>query len=147
MTMKIRDVKSVEQLGKWMQERGLSPGENRLFGGVHPVHSDTSLHYRQHKNGSVQVAPNKQGDLAIDLNDQSVADDIKKGRAAGFKTEADALDYVYSRIHTTAEEEGWPLNEMFFSNRGFIKETGFQTNHPITGHEDHLHVAFDAEKW
>jgi hypothetical protein len=145
--MKIREVKSVKQLGKWMQEHGLTPGENRFFGVVNPVHSDTSLHYREGKNGSIRTAANRQGTLAIDLNDRDVADDIKKGKAAGFKTETDALNYVYSRIHTTAEDEGWPLNEMFFHDRGFLKETGYSVNHPISGHDTHLHVAFDSETW
>lgn len=145
--MKIADVKSIKELGEWMQERGLTPGENHLFGVVHPVHGETSWHYRESKNGKVAVAPNRQGDLAIDLNDRDVADDIKLGKAAGFKTEAEALDYVYSRIHTTAAEHGWPLNELFFAQRGFIKEDGFDVNHPISGHEDHLHVAFERERW
>ena len=145
--MKIRDVKGIKQLGNWMQERGLTPGENHFFGVVNPVHSETSMHYRERKNGTIRVAPNKQGDLAIDLNDRDVSDDIKKGKAAGFKSETDALEYVYSRIHTTAEEEGWPLNEMFFAGRGFLKETGYRVNHPISGHDTHLHVAFDSETW
>ena len=144
---KLRQVKGIRELGKWLQESGLTPGENRFFGEVHPVHSETSLHYRETKDGAVRVAANRQGTLAIDLNDVSVADDIKNGKAAGFKTETEALDYVYSRIHTIAEEEGWPLNEMFFARRGFIKESGYRVNHPIGGHDGHLHVAFDRETW
>jgi hypothetical protein len=146
--MKIRDVKGVKQLGEWLQDSGLTPGENRFFGQVSPTaHGDDSRHYKEIKNGKMQFAPNKQGCLAIDLNDQSVADDIKRGKAAGFKTEADALNYVYSRIHTIAEQEEWPLNEMFFNGLGFIVEAGFRVNHPIAGHDTHLHVAFDKEEW
>jgi hypothetical protein len=145
--MRIRQVKSVKQLGEWMQDCGLTPGENRLFGVVNPVHSETSLHYREFKAGAVRPAANRQGTLAIDLNDRDVADDMKDGKAAGFTSETEALDYVYSRIHTIAEDEGWPLNEMFFGRRGFIKETGYRANHPIGGHDTHLHVAFDKGTW
>lgn len=144
---KIRDVKGVKDLGEWLKDSGLTPGENRFFGTVHPVHSETSMHYKEVKNGAVVAAANKQGTLAIDLNDIDVKDDIKRGKAADFGSETDALNYVYTRIHTISEQEGWPLNEMFFNGRGFIKEKGFKANHAIGGHDTHLHVAFDAETW
>jgi hypothetical protein len=144
---KLRNVKGVKELGEWMQDSGLTPGENRFFGEVRDVHTEGSRHYQEVKNGAIVIAPNKQGCLAIDLNDFSVADDIKMGKAAGFKNETEALDYVYSRIHTIAEDEGWPLNELFFAGRGFIKELGFRVNHPVRGHDTHLHVAFDKETW
>lgn len=44
---------------------GFSVGENKFFGGVAPVHVDSSYHYRG-KSG--QVRPDKQGRMAADIN-------------------------------------------------------------------------------
>ena len=129
--MKLKNVKSVVQLGKWLQEQGISPGEHSKFGGVHPVHTTGSLHYR---------------DLALDVNDRGIDDTLIAGRR-GFDTEHEVLRWLYGRILGVAEANGWPLDEMFFNGFGFIKERGFDHNHPITGHDGHLHVGFTRAEW
>lgn len=126
--MKLREVNSVVQLGRWMQDKGFSPGEHPKFGGVNPVHTSTSLHYKS---------------LALDVNDRDV-DDTVKGQ---FKSEHEALKWLYGRILGVAEVQGWPLDEMFFNGWGFIKERGYDHNHAIGGHDGHLHVGFSKKEW
>lgn len=134
--MKLRGVYSVVGLGRWMQERGFSPGEHPAFGGVSNTHTrgatsspnDDSLHYSQR---------------ALDVNDRDV-DDTVRGQ---FSSEAESLKWLYGRILTAAEAHRWPLDEMFFDGLGFIKERGFDHNHPIGGHDGHLHVGFTTPSW
>lgn len=126
--MTLHEVKGIVPLGKWMLEKGFSPGEHPKFGGVHPVHTATSLHYKG---------------LALDVNDRDVQDTAK----GQFKNETEALKWLYFRILGAAEHLGWPIDEMFFDGFGFIKEQGFDVNHAIGGHADHLHVGFKKDKW
>ena len=73
--MKLDRCQSVRDVGRWLQQHGLSPGENRYFNGVAPVHSDTSMHYRRGTKDS-GVRADKQGDLALDVNDVDVKDTL-----------------------------------------------------------------------
>lgn len=130
--MKLAEVRGVVALGKWMQSKGFSPGEHPQFGGVHPVHTSTSLHYKG---------------LALDVNDRDVRDTLMGNRPGQFKTEVAALRWLYGRILGVAEAKKWPLDEMFFDGFGFIKERGYDHNHPIGGHDGHLHVGFWKGKW
>jgi hypothetical protein len=59
--MKLREVKSIVELGTWLQSVGVTPSEHPDFGGVHDVHTTGSLHYR----GADDVADMKrQGSMA-----------------------------------------------------------------------------------
>lgn len=142
---------SVTAVGMWLRRHGLTPSENRTFGGVDPVHSATSLHYQKDRKGS--FAPDKQGNLALDVNDISVVDTafyrLRRGHWRFWKpqTEAAALGYAFDRLLATARTKGWPLDEMFFHQRGFRIETGFGANTPISGHDGHLHVGFQNSEW
>lgn len=129
---------SVWHYGWWCQRKGFRVGEQRSFGGVDPVHGASSLHYKEMRNGQVLYAPDNQGTLAFDINYYG------GGR---WKTEAEALRWLYKRTHAWARKRGIPLDEMFFDGLGFIKERGFSHNHPIGGHDGHLHVGFFKERW
>lgn len=126
--MRLRECKSVVDVGKWLQSRGFSPGEHSRFGGVNPVHTEGSLH---------------DVDQALDVNDRDVKDTAK----GQFSSEHEALKWLYGRILGMAESKGWPLDEMFFSDWGYIKERGYDHNHPIGGHDGHLHVGFSKKSW
>lgn len=140
--VKLREVHSVVDLGKWMQERGFSPGEHPKFGGVHNVHTDGSLHYGGASNEQERAAKNLPG-LALDVNDRDVSDTVK----GQFDSESDSLKWLYGRILGIAEALDWPLDEMFFANWGYIKERGYANNHAIGGHTGHLHVGFTKPRW
>ena len=125
----LRNCNSVVEVGKWMQERGFSPGEHPKFGGVDPVHTSTSLHYKAQ---------------ALDVNDFDVRDDHMP-----FDDEHEALAWLFKKILRVAQKH-WPksvLDEMFHDDKGFIKERGFEHNHPIGGHAGHLHVGFQKKEW
>lgn len=141
----LNDCKSVKQVGKWLLQHGITPGENRDFGKVHPVHTSTSMHYQLNARGI--FASDKQGNLALDVNDQSVDDDKFAKKFGKVDNETEALTIVYFRILHVAERFEWPLNEMFFSGWGFRKETGYDRNVPIGGHATHLHAAWDFYRW
>lgn len=140
--MKLKECNSVKEVGKWMQEKGFTPGENALFGGVHPVHTSSSLHYSVVKSGKVVKQANLQGRLALDVNDNDVRDD-----RLPFDNEGEALRWLFSKLLEVARIYHWPLDEMFHAGRGFIKERGYGHNHPISNHENHLHVGFFKESW
>lgn len=148
---RLASVRSVTALGFWLRRHGLTPTENRKFGGVDPVHSATSLHYQKDKKGSFD--PNKQGNLALDVNDISVVDTafyrLRRGRWRFWKpqSEAEALAYAYATLLSVARKKGWPMDEMFFHKHGFRVETGFEANTPISGHDGHLHVGFQSFQW
>ena len=125
----LRDCQSIVQVGQWMQSKGFSPGEHPKFGGVAPVHSNTSLHYKAQ---------------ALDVNDRDIEDDHMP-----FDDEHEALSWLYAKILKVAEKH-WPdgvLDEMFHDKKGYIKERGFDQNHPIGGHSGHLHVGFQRKVW
>ena len=126
--MKLGSVKSVVQLGNWLEEFGFTPGEHPKFGGVDPVHSATSLHYVGQ---------------ALDVNVRTLKKEVKQR----FKNEEAALQWLYGRILGVAEAKDWPLDEMFFNGYGFLKERGYNHNHPIGGHDGHLHVGFSRKAW
>src|ERR687892_535536 len=78
---------------------------------------------------------------ALDVNDTDPMDD---GFRKDFRTEREALQFLYFRLLHAAEKFGWPLDELFFAGFGYIKEEGRPTeapNHPVPNHENHLHVA------
>ncbi len=137
--MTLREVKSVIDLGKWLQSKGITPSEHPEFGGVHDVHTKGSLHY----GGGVDVADMTRRRLkgrALDVNDISPLDDKFRKQ---FRTETEALTFLYFKLLNGASRFNWPLDEMFFNGFGYIKEggkPGVAPNHPITGHDDHLHV-------
>jgi hypothetical protein len=137
--MRLREVKSVVDLGKWLQSKGITPSEHPEFGGVHDVHTKGSLHY----GGGANVAEMKSRGLvgrALDVNDNDPLDDKFR---KDFHTEKDALTFLYFRLLHGAAKNNWPLDELFFGGFGYIKEEGkpgVAPNHPITGHDDHLHI-------
>lgn len=166
--MKLSNVHSVTELGDWFQRRGLSPGENFAFGIVSPVHVGCpaeppvdwrSVHY--HKGSLASLGPKRlvrgietpQGNCAIDLNDDSVADDkfhrLIRGQWRIWKpsNETESLLFIYGRILAAAQKHHWPLYEMFFDGHGFMQSYGYSVNHPITGHDTHLHVGFARHSW
>ncbi len=137
--MTLREVKSVVDLGKWLLSKGITPSEHPEFGGVHDVHTKGSLHY----GGGIDVADMTRRRLkgrALDVNDISPLDDKFRKQ---FRTETEALTFLYFKLLNGAAKFTWPLDEMFFNGFGYIKEEGkpgVAPNHPITGHDDHLHV-------
>lgn len=159
--MRLRSVHSTHDLGRYFASKGLSPGENFYFGGVNPVHvgahtSWASLHYHRWNLGTLgqkRSDGTPQGDLAIDLNDRDVSDDtfhrLIRGQWRIWRpsSETEALKFIYGRIHTVARKRHWPLYEMFFDSLGFMQSLGYDVNHAITGHDDHLHVGFSKSSW
>lgn len=144
--MKLDQCRSVRDVGRWLQRHGLSPGENYFFGGVAPVHSDGSMHYRQDVKSNLR--DDKQGNLALDVNDRDVSDTVyyrlRRGhwRAWRPQTEHEALMFAYNKILATAKRKGWPLEEVFFNGKGAIVEEQLRVNHPISGHDGHMHAAW-----
>ena len=138
--MRLREVRSAVDLGKWLQSVGITPSEHPTFGGVHDVHTSGSLHY----GGAPNVAEMRRRGLkgkALDVNDTDPLDDRFR---KDFRTEREALQFLYFRLLHAAEKFGWPLDELFFGGFGYIKEEGRPTeapNHPVPNHENHLHVA------
>jgi hypothetical protein len=138
---RLREVKSVVDLGKWLQNKGITPSEHPDFGGVHDVHTEGSLHY----GGAANVAEMRRRRLkgrALDVNDVTPLDDKFR---KDFRNEKEALTFLYFRLLHAADRLNWPLDELFFSGFGYIKEEGQPgdaPNHPVPHHEDHLHVGF-----
>ncbi|MDQ3915104.1 MAG: hypothetical protein M3323_07205 [Actinomycetota bacterium] len=147
---RLKDCRSVWETGRWCQAKGFSPGEHKDFGGVHPGHTrgatssptDDSLHYQRIVDGRIQKAPDDQGTLAFDINDRDVADDVLP-----FDDETEALIWLYHKFLGALGPKGRDvLDEMFFDGFGFIKETPTD-NHPIGGHDGHMHAGFKQERW
>lgn len=124
--LRLKDCRNVREVGKWAQSKGYRVGEHPAFGGVHPVHTSGSLHY---------VAQ------ALDINDDGATDEEL------FDNETESLAWLYHKILGVARAQNWPLDEMFFNGFGFIKELGYGANHPILGHDGHLHVGFKVKSW
>ena len=137
--MKLRDVQSIIDVGEWLKGVGITPSEHPEFGGVHDVHTKNSLHY----GGAVDVADMKRRGLegrALDVNDNDPIDDEFR---KAFGTEKEALTFIYFRLLNAAAKFDWPLDELFFDGFGYIKEQGEPDdapNHPISGHDNHLHI-------
>jgi len=144
--MKLPEVESIIDLGTWLQSVGITPSEHPDFGGVHDVHTKGSLHY----GGADNVADMKRRGLqgrALDVNDNDPMDDKFR---KDFPTEKEALTFIYFRLLHAAARFDWPLDEMFFDGFGYRKEQGKPDeapNHPITGHDTHLHVGMTAVKF
>lgn len=137
--MELRDVGSIVDLGAWLQGKGLTPSEHPDFGGVHDVHTKGSLHY----GGADDVAQMERRGLegrALDVNDLDPIDDRFR---KDFRNEREALTYLYFKLLHAAARFDWPLDELFYRGFGYIKEEGNPAdapNHPVGGHEDHLHI-------
>lgn len=147
MAKSLHKCRNVEEVGQWMQRRGLTPSENRRFGSVdNDAHSDGSLHYQLGQKGA--FPSDKQGDLALDVNDRSISDTMFSRLRRGHwkvwrpQTEFEALRFLYRKINRVAKKEGWPLDEMFFNKFGFRVESGFGVNVPIENHETHFHAGW-----
>lgn len=144
--MRLQEVESIVDLGKWLQSVGITPSQHPNFGGVDDVHTKGSLHY----GGADNVADMKHQGLqgrALDVNDNDPMDDEFR---KDFPTEKEALTFIYFRLLHAASRFDWPLDEMFFDSFGYRKEQGKPDdapNHPITGHENHLHVGVVAVKF
>lgn len=132
----------MEDVCNCLASKGFTPGENAYVGTVHPVHTSSSLHYRTIRSGEVVEAFQSQGRLAIDVNDNDLDDD-----ALPFDSEHEALLWLYRKLLTFFGPRGANvLDECLFNGLGFIKENP-TTNHPIGGHDGHLHVGFKVLKW
>jgi hypothetical protein len=137
--MKLREVRSIVDLGTWLQGVGITPSEHPDFGGVHDVHTKGSLHYGGADNVADMMRRGLEG-RALDVNDHDSIDDRF---GTDFRTEREALTFLYFRLLGAAAKFHWPLDEMFFDGFGYVKELGtpdVAPNHPIAGHDDHLHI-------
>jgi hypothetical protein len=143
---RLAECKTRHQVGEWIVSQGLHVGENKDFGIVYPVHVRwTSFHYHVFdQTAGVQLGKKEmvsgvltpQGNLAFDVNYYG------GGR---WDTEPEALLWLFRRIHDQSKDAKWPLAEMFFSTKGFIAALGYDVNHPISGHDDHCHIAFNRD--
>ena len=154
-------VGSTKEYVEWLRKRGITPGENKHAGTVFPVHTGTngdwgSLHYRTVRDGRIVVAEKKlvthngrqimtpQGDLALDINDNDVRDDKFRRQ---FRTESEALTFLYHRTVAVFGPDGYDvLDEAFHGGFGFLKEDP-DRNHPISGHATHFHAGFKQRAW
>lgn len=124
--MILRSVKSVVDYGHWATDRGFIVSEGPIpFGPIDPdAHSDTSLHY---------------SNRALDIN-------FRTGER--WSNEQEALKWLYRKtLRFKKGNRAWPLDELFFNGFGYIKELGTSVNHPISNHEDHLHIGFTIKVW
>src|SRR5918996_1203547 len=107
---------------------------------AHPTHLDVASGAAVRSALLDRASPGLKG-KALDVNDTDPMDD---GFRKDFRTEREALQFLYFRLLHAAEKFGWPLDELFFAGFGYIKEEGRPTeapNHPVPNHENHLHVA------
>jgi hypothetical protein len=144
--MRLRDVGSLVDLGRWLQGVGLTPSEHPQFGGVHDTHTEGSLHYGGARNVAQMTRRGFAG-RAIDVNDHDPIDDRFR---RDFRNEREALTFLYFKLLAAAGKFGWPLDEMFFNGFGYIKEEGapdVAPNHPITGHDTHLHIGVTTARF
>jgi lysozyme len=140
---------SVVEVGEWLERNGISPSQNKHFGAV-GTHSSASWHYRLRDHS---LAADRQGELAIDVNDNDVTDTRLKHRGRLFRprSEAETLTWLYKRIARVSRRKGWPLAEMFFNGggrvRGYKADQGWGRNVTVSGHETHLHAAWTKFEW
>lgn len=140
--MKAKECRSVQDVTRWLASKGFTPSENAFVDHVDRVHGSTSLHYKTIRNGALVFAKDFQGRLAIDVNDNDVDDD-----AMPFDDEREALTWLYRKILTVFGPRGYGvLDELFFDGFGWIKEWPAD-NHPISGHDGHLHAGFQKLRW
>ncbi|HEX6329720.1 MAG TPA: hypothetical protein VF129_00315 [Actinomycetota bacterium] len=132
--MRLRDVGSLVDLGRWLQDKGITPSEHPDFGGVHDGHTEGSLHY----GGARNIAQMRRRSLegrALDVNDLDPIDDRFRKQ---FRNEREALTFLYFKLLRAADKFDWPLDETFFNGFGYIKEEGSpdeEPNRPIGGHD------------
>ncbi len=64
-------------------------------------------------------------------------------------SESEALKWLYHRTlqHAREHPRQLPLDEMFHDGLGYIVEYGPDVNHPIGGHDGHLHVGLQHRSW
>jgi hypothetical protein len=125
--MRIGEVRTIVQVGHWLEDRGFIVSEHPSFGKVHRVHAPGSLHYKG---------------KAMDVNYNVHAANMRRE----WDSEREALSWLYDHLLESSERFSWPLDELFFRRRGFLKETP-NDNHPVDGHEEHLHVGFFNKTW
>jgi len=126
--MRLRQVRSVVDYGKWAQQHGFVVGEGpKPFGPVDPnAHTEGSLHYLGR---------------ALDIN-------YRTWEHHRWESEREALTWLYKRTKRFRRfHPRWPLDELFFNGFGFIKEYGVKRNFAIDNHEDHLHIGFMEQRW
>lgn len=124
--MRLRRVNGVLPFGNWMDDLGYTVGQGPgIYGPVDPdAHVATSLHYK----------------------DPSQAYDVNFGSSG--PDENEALRELYRRVlRFKRRHPRFPLDEMFFNGFGYMKEYGVDVNHPIEGHDTHLHVGFSVYQW
>lgn len=114
--------------------QGPTTSEHPDFGSVHDGHTEGSLHY----GGARNVAQMRRRGLegrALDVNDHDPIDNR-------FRNEREALTFLYFKLLRAADKFDWPLDEMFFNGFGYMKEGSpdEEPNHPIGGHDGHLHI-------
>lgn len=145
--MRLSKVNGTYALGQWLLSKGITPSEHRAYGRV-GTHSSTSLHHQLKYKGN--FAPDRQGNLAIDANDNDVSSEKwsrKIRKKFNLYSEIAVLKYVYRRIKFVSRLKKWPLDEMFVDGLGFMVEYGYGKNHPIGGHDTHLHIGFSRSTW
>ena len=98
------DCDDVVTLGKFLQEQGFSVGENNAFGGVAPVHTGGSFHYRCGGRGALDVNYGGPGDLDP-LEVRAVDPVIAPLRELGFRTIWRAAGH-YNHLHIDAGTGG-----------------------------------------
>ena len=131
--MRLRDVHSIVDYGRWATSRGFrcaeGPGQ---FGPVAPVpvHSTTSLHYANPPR-------------ALDINhDWNTNVDAQQ-----WSSELDALKWLYVKtLKWKRAHPRFPLDELFVAALGWVKEAPDQ-NTAISNHWDHLHIGFTRSTW
>ncbi len=125
--MILKEAHSVEQYGEWAVSKGFTVTEGPgRFGPVHSVHVEGSLHYV---------------DRALDIH-------YYPKTGSKWATESAALNWLYRRtLQFKNSNTSFPLDEMFFNGFGYVKELRTSDNHPIGGHDSHLHVGWTKTDW
>jgi hypothetical protein len=98
------DCDDIVTLGRFLQEQGFDVGENNAFGGVAPVHTDGSYHYRCGGRGALDVNFGPPGDLVKPETD-AVDPVIAPLRELGFRTIWRAAGH-YNHLHVDVANSG-----------------------------------------
>jgi hypothetical protein len=125
--MKLKQVNNVVEFGRWATALGFRcTGGPGPFGPPSPgVHSSTSLHYAD---------PSRALDINFDRSNKR------------WDNEHQACNWLFNRVlRYELRHPSFPLNEMFFENRGYKYYT--DDNVPISNHYDHLHIGFSKNSW